>query len=304
MLVIAILGPTCSGKTALSIRLAEKLNCPIISADSRQIYKYMDIGTDKVDENIRQKIPHYMIDIIEPDEEFTLVDYLNSVRSILKSLEGTVNCCLLVGGTNLYIKGLLEGYVVPPTDHRLRRALWEELKLYGKDVLSEELRRADPEAYMIWRKTGDLRRLIRYLEVCRLTGKISRFWKLRATPVNSVKIGLFKPREVLYNDINARVDRQISQGLIEEVSWLVSRYGYDKRAFQTFGYQEIIDFFKGKVKLQRAIELIKRNTRNYAKRQLTWLKNERGIYWLDAGRKTVAELAEEALKLIEGTSKL
>ncbi len=281
MILIVLLGTTSSGKTGLSLELFKYLKAPIISVDSRQIYKYLDIGTDKVGERIRKEIPHYMIDVLYPNETMTVKDYVERVRGLLKDLSSAYRYAILVGGTNLYLKALLEGYVIPPRDLDVRRALQEELKAYGREQLEAELRERDPKAYEVWKKNRDTRRLIRYLEVCRVRGRISDLWERREpiTDHEVLKYGISKPRKVIYRDIDHRVDLQVSEGLIDEVAWIVSRYGYDIPALKTLGYQEIVSAFQGERSLMKAIEDIKRNTRRYAKRQLTWLRKEEGVKW-------------------------
>ena len=303
--ILVIVGPTCVGKTALSLELAMVTGAQVISADSRQVYKYMDIGTDKVGEEIRKRIPHYMIDIVEPSQDYNVFQYQEDVYQLLKRLPNEVPL-ILVGGTGFYVKAVIEGQVFPPRDLKLRKELEKRLEEDGFQELLRQLEALDEEAAAQVKRERNPRRLIRFLEIAMITGKPLRsFLKLKrseAELLDPIVIGLIKDRSKLYQDINSRVDSQIRRGLIEEVSWLVHRYGFHRKAFQTLGYQGIIEAFLGKVSMMRAIELIKRNTRNYAKRQISWFKRERVLKWylVEEGEKGVKRIAERVLSDLRG----
>ena len=300
--LLVIVGPTCVGKTALSLELARKTGAHIISADSRQVYKYMDIGTDKVSEGVRHQIPHYMIDVVEPPQDFNVYDYQERVYEILESLSRDLPL-IMVGGTGLYIRAVLRGFKLPPRDLEIREQLELELAERGFEALLEELRELDPESALKVAQERNPRRLVRYLEVVRATGRPLRyFWEERraeAEDIEPIMIALYKPREKLYRDIEDRVDDQVRRGLIGEVSWLVWRYGFDLKAFETLGYQEIIKAFKGELSLGKAINLIKRNTKRFAKRQFTWFKREPVEKWFEVTGDFKA-LAKTVLDYLKG----
>lgn len=286
--LIVILGPTASGKSELALNLAQKFNGYIISADSRQIYRGMDIGTAKLTTDQRQVIEHRMIDIVDPNEDFTLAQYQKRVFSILKKRKNKLP--FLVGGTGLYIKAIVDNLDIPKggPDKVLRKKLekkatWELFQeLVKLDV--ETARMIDPH---------NKRRLIRAIEVCRTTGnKFSAQLNKRKPQVLALQIGIKIPRDKLYLKINQRVEEMIKQGLMAEAKNLGEKYGWSTPSLSAIGYKQIGFYFQGKITLKEAIELIKKNSRNYARRQMTWFNKDKRIRWVE-NQKEAKDLIKE-----------
>ena len=283
--VIVIVGPTCSGKTRLGIQLANKLNGEIISADSRQIYKYLNIGTAKPEEQILKKVKHYFIDQLEPDEDFNVSKFEKEALKIIQEIFGESKQPIVVGGTGLYIKALIDGiFDTVDTDEEYRHDLLELKDKFGNDFLYDKLKQADPESAGKM-QPSNWKRIIRALEVYHLTGErigIHQEKYERKIDFNFVQYGLNWERKTLYNNIESRVDKMINAGLVDEVKEIIDK-GFNKNlnSLNTVGYKEIISFIKGEITLERAAELVKRNTRRYAKRQMTWFRKDRRIKWID-----------------------
>ena len=285
--VVVILGPTCVGKSQVSLKLADILNGEIVSFDSRQIYRYMDIGTAKPTKEERERIPHHFIDRISPDERFTAADYGRESKQAIRQIVKRNKQPIVVGGSGLYLRALTEGFFKgPKADERIRRKLMREAQEFGEPHLFRRLTTVDPEA------AGrihphDLVRIVRALEVHEITGKpislLQRQGDYEPFPMPFVRIGLNIEREELYQRIERRVEDMISGGLVEEVEMLKERgFSPKLKALKTVGYQELFAYLEGEVDLETAVENIKLNTRHYAKRQLTWFRHDRGIVWLDA----------------------
>ena len=277
-MLIVVLGPTASGKTKIAIKLAKDFNGEIISADSRQIYRGMNIGTDKISPLETQGIPHYLIDIVNPDEEFTLAQYKELAIKTIREIQERKKLPFLVGGTGLYIQAITDNLEIPtvPPDAKLR----SNLERIDQKKLVEMLKKLDP----VGAKKIDLnnpRRIIRALEVCLKTGqpfssqtrKGKRLFKI-------IEIGLNPPREKLYQKIDQRVDWMIENGLINEVKSLLKKYPPNLPAFSGIGYQEIIQHLQGKITLEESIQQIKFHTHQYARRQITWFKKDQKIKWV------------------------
>ncbi|MGB2769522.1 MAG: tRNA (adenosine(37)-N6)-dimethylallyltransferase MiaA [Candidatus Zixiibacteriota bacterium] len=285
--VLVLLGPTCVGKTQLSLKLADILKGEIVSFDSRQIYRYMDIGTAKPTKEERDRIPHHLIDLISPDERFTAADYGKKARQIIGQIAGRNKQPIAVGGSGLYLRALTQGFFEGPrADERIRRKLEKEAQEFGEPRLFERLREIDPEAAERIHP-NDLVRIVRALEVYELTGKpislLQREGDYEPFPMRFVRIGLNIERRELYQRIDRRVEEMISAGLVDEVKMLKQKgFSPKLKALKTVGYQELFAYLEGEVDLSRAIENIKLNTRHYAKRQLTWFRQEQEIIWLDA----------------------
>ena len=284
--ILTILGLTASGKTKVSLEIADILKGEIVSADSRQIYRFMDIGTAKPGLEERKKIPHHLIDIVNPDEYFSAADYSTKAREAIKNILGRGKEPIVVGGAGLYLRALFKGiFKGPGKDEEVRSKLKERAEKFGIDSLYEKLDKKDPEAA---KKIGphNLVRIIRALEVYELTGKkISELQKEGEYPPEEydfVKIGLELDREQLYQRIDQRVEQMIKAGLVAEVKSLKEK-GYDLRfaPLRTFGYKEIFHYLDGNMSLDEAVQNIKLETRHYAKRQITWFKKEEGIFWID-----------------------
>ncbi|MDK2871902.1 MAG: tRNA dimethylallyltransferase [bacterium] len=280
-IIIVILGPTAVGKTDISISIAEKFECEIISVDSKQIYKLMDIGTAKPPREVRERIPHHLIDIVFPDEIYTVGDFCVDAAKLVESISVRGKVPLMVGGTALYYWLFLRNPIsnLPKADHELR----EELIKLGKKKLYDKLLEVDPiSANRI--HPNDLQRIVRALEVFYLTGKPLSYWLTfeaeKSDKYEVLWLGLNRDRNELYERINRRVDEMISKGLVEEVRGLLDMgYSPDLPALRGHGYREICDYFKGKCSLERAIDEIKKDTRNYAKRQLTWFRKWKDVEW-------------------------
>jgi len=282
--IIVIAGPTAIGKTALAIYIARRMPAEIISADSMQIYRGLDIGTAKPSREERALVPHHMIDIIDPDQAFNAGNFIEMVDPIVNNILKAGKIPVIVGGTGLYIRAFLYGLCsAPGADWKIRERLFKEEKMYGEGYLYKRLQNIDPELAQKIRP-GDLVRIVRALEVYEKTGKpLSYFQKIhvKRASYNIIFIGLIRDRQVLYEMINRRVDRMIDEGLIEETRWLLDTFGEGCVPARRLCYKEIGGYIKGLYSLDKAIYLVKRNTRHYAKRQLTWFRHERGIRWFN-----------------------
>jgi len=284
--VWVLVGPTAVGKSRLALQLAPELGAEIISADSHQIYRYMDIGTVKPTLQERKNVPHHMIDVVDPDEEFTVADFKKMVEELIVSLWKKGKVPFLVGGSGLYIRALIDGlFPGPGKDPVLRAKLKEEAEREGVLSLHRKLQSVDPEA-AIRIHPQDMVRTIRALEVYYLTGRPISYWQEESQkekpPYRVIIAGLNCERKTLYRMINQRVEKMIGSGLVEEVKNLLPRYPEDLPSLQSLGYREIIGYLKGNYSLAEAVALIKRNTRRYAKRQLTWFRKDSQIVWFDA----------------------
>lgn len=297
---IFLTGPTAVGKTEVAILLAKHLDTEIISADSMQIYRWMDLGTAKPSEEQRRIVRHHMIDIVEPTEDFSVGEYLRGAKKIIEDLSKRGKIPLIAGGTGLYIKvltrGLFEG---PKRDKEFRRMMEMEEEKHGKGYLHQKLRDLDPVAASKIH-SSDLRRVIRALEVYQ-SGKrpITDFQKRGTIGYLSdpVKIGLTRERKELYRRIEERVDRMVSDGLEEEVKSLMERGCHDgMTSMQGLGYRHFMRYLMGEYSLEEAVRLLKRDTKRYAKRQFTWFRKEEGIKWVDITGLTDPEAILELLK--------
>ena len=287
--IIIICGPTALGKTSTAINLAGTFNGEIIGADSMQIYRYMDIGTAKPTTDEQSRVAHHMIDLIDPDEHFDARQFAEMANEkIIKLYAGDVTP-FVVGGTGLYIKALVHGlFKTGRADIRARERLQEQARIYGADSLYQKLRRHDPDtAERI--HPNDSYRIIRALEVYELTGKpITAFQRehgFKDHRFRALKIGLHINREVLYDRINHRVDAMIDSGFLDEVKRLLEMgYSDDLKSMQSIGYRHLIDFIKGRCSWDETLRTLKRDTRRYAKRQLTWFKADPEIVWREPGQ--------------------
>ncbi len=283
--VICIVGPTCSGKTSLSIELAERMEIEIISADSRQFYKYLNIGTAKPSNKDLEIIPHHFINSLEPDESYNASRFENEALSIIGSIFERKKIPVVVGGSGLYIKALIDGiFDEVDVDFEYRNELIEKKNRLGIDYLYSELSKVDPES-AVKMLPQNWKRIIRALEVYHLTGNtISVHQKAhkRKIDFNFVQFGLNWERSILYKNIEKRVNDMISLGLLEETKSILNM-GFSKNlnSLNTVGYKEIISFLNGNNSFENAVELIKRNTRRLAKRQLTWFRADNRIIWLN-----------------------
>lgn len=273
--VIAVVGPTASGKTLYSIELAHKIDGEIISADSRLVYRGFDIGTAKPSQKERGKIPHYMIDIVEPEVDYSAGLYVAQAKKLIKEIHSRGKIPIVTGGTGLYINILLMNYDLPKVepDYELRKQLKNTENLY------ELLASLDSETAENIDK-NDRKKLIRAIEIIKTTGKtLSQVRGKNKSEFDVEWIGLNYPREILYDRINQRVDLMIEEGLIEETKKLLEKHGRINNILYTIGYQEITAYLDGLLTLKEAVDKLKQNTRRYAKRQLTWFRKNSDIKW-------------------------
>ncbi|MCL4474794.1 MAG: tRNA (adenosine(37)-N6)-dimethylallyltransferase MiaA [Nitrospirae bacterium] len=280
--VIILLGPTGVGKTGASILLAKALNTEIISADSMQIYRHMDIGTAKPSRKEMAGVKHHMIDIVEPSESFSAGQYIERVIPIIEHLHTQGKIPVIVGGTGLYIRAMTRGlFSGPSADWNLREELLA-MEAAHTGSLYARLKKLDPEAAS--RIMGaDTRRIVRALEVCLKTETgITELQKNLTSPLPYpfILIGLTRERKELYELIEKRVDAMLAKGLVDEVRNLLGM-NPGKTAMQAIGYKEMALFFRGEISFDEAIRIIKKRSKNYAKRQFTWFRQEEGIQWLD-----------------------
>ncbi|HLA04832.1 MAG TPA: tRNA (adenosine(37)-N6)-dimethylallyltransferase MiaA [Syntrophales bacterium] len=280
--VVIIAGPTGVGKTELALRIAEIWKGEIISADSMQVYRYMDIGTAKPSKAERAAIPYHLIDVVNPDEPFNASMYVNLARKAIEAADGN-KTFLVVGGTGLYIKALLGGiFSAPGADEGLREYYRHQLRDFGGEYLYRTLKDKDEKAAGAIMR-NDAVRIIRALEVLELTGKSimeqHQEHRFQDRPYNYLKIGLMMEREQLFERIERRAEGMIIRGFIEEVRWLME-HGYHEglKSMQSLGYRHMARFLRDRGNLEESLYLMKRDTRRYAKRQITWFKADREIY--------------------------
>lgn len=303
--VLVLVGPTAVGKTAISVAVAKQLGAEIISGDSMQVYRGMDIGTAKITPAEMQGVPHHMIDIKDPDEPFTVAEFQERTDRLIREIVDRGRLPMLVGGTGLYIRSVLEPYTFTPMegDPELRQRLAAEEEAHGAGHLHRRLQQVDPKAAAKLHP-NDLRRIIRALEVFTLTG----------TPISATQtaagaepryddlfLALTMDREALYRRIEQRVDQMLAGGWLEEVRRLLERYPPHLPAMQALGYRELVQYYRGLLTLPEATALIKRNTRRFAKRQFTWFRRERRLQWVDVTSAAARESAAEAIaQMAEG----
>ncbi|MBI2638279.1 tRNA (adenosine(37)-N6)-dimethylallyltransferase MiaA [Candidatus Peregrinibacteria bacterium] len=279
--LLVVLGPTASGKTALSIEIAQQFGGEIISADSRQVYRHMNIGTDKISVEARHGVPHHLLDVADPDERFTVADFKAQAEMAIDDILARGKLPILTGGTGLYIRAITENFDIPAENREVRAQLIEELEKIGPDALYEKLKKLDPgSAAKIHPKNP--RYVVRALEICMTTGHPKSDAK-KTPKYQCLQIGLSWPREALFERIHRRIDEQIEHGLIDETKQLLS-LGYSKNlpSMNTLGYKEIVAHLDGMMTLAEATEELKQNTRNFAKRQMTWFKRDQGVIWIKA----------------------
>lgn len=297
MIGIVIGGPTGVGKTSLSIKLAKILDAVIINCDSMQIYKHMDIGTAKITEKEKEGVEHYMFDIVEPIDRYNVGDYYRNVNSLLKKFEKDNRNVILVGGTGLYINSIVRGLSkLPEADLSIRNSL-EKL---STEELYEKLKELDEEAAKEIHPNNRVR-VERAVEVCLLTGnKFSKLNKLniKDNNYNFIQIALERDRKILYDRIDYRVELMIENGLVEEAKDIYEKYNSEKNKIKAIGYKELFDYFDGLISVDEAIEIIKKESRHYAKRQFTWFKGDADYKWFDLGQITEDEIIKKILNFL------
>ena len=284
--VIVICGPTASGKTALSIELAKKINGEIISCDSMQIYKDMDIGTAKPTKEEMQGIKHYLLDFVLPDTRYSVADYKKDAKRAIKEILEKGKTPIIVGGTGLYVDSLIYEieYQDIKFDEEYRKKLEKQVEEQGLKLLYNKAKEIDPEAIAKISK-NDKKRILRILEIYNATGK-NKTYQEKQSRIKEVEYdykiyAINWDREKLYDRINKRVDIMIEQGLIEEVKEIYSKYDKFPTAMQGLGYKEVVEYLQGETTKEEMIEKIKQESRRYAKRQITWFKKNKQTIWLD-----------------------
>lgn len=293
--VVVIVGPTASGKTAISIELAKKINGEIISSDSMQIYKDMDIGTAKVTKEEMQGIKHYLVDCVLPNQRYTVSDFKKAAEDAIEEILSKGKVPIVVGGTGLYVNSLIYGieYQDMKFDEEYRNNLMKKAENPdGLEQLWNEANLIDPEAMKIISK-NDKKRIIRVLEIYKATGKTKTEQEIlsrsKEIKYDYKVFGITMDREKLYERINKRVDIMINQGLEQEVRNLLNKYSNFPTAMQGLGYKEVKEYFDGKLSYEEMIEKIKQESRRYAKRQLTWFRANKDTIWLDSEKNTIKE---------------
>lgn len=283
--LVAIVGPTAVGKTALAVRLADEFPAEVVSADSRQVYRYMDIGTAKPTAAERQRVQQHLLDVVDPDEPFTLAQYQALANVAIADIQARGRLPLLVGGTGLYVHAVLEGLDIPHVEPHplLRQELYAEADAQGCEALHRRLVAVDPAAAERI-DPRNVRRVVRALEVCQQTGRpISTLQRATPPPYRTLRIGLTMPRPLLYQRIDQRVEDMVAAGLVEEVRLLVRRgYGMELPSMSGVGYRQIGLYLRGEVSLDEAIALIKRQTRRFVRQQANWFRrDDPAIAWFE-----------------------
>jgi tRNA dimethylallyltransferase len=291
--VIIIVGPTASGKSKLAIQIASKINACIVNADSRQIYKYCIIGTSSPQAPEIEQVPHYLYNFLEPSQQFSAAEYSSLASKVIKNIYSLNKIPMLVGGAGLYIKALLEGlFPAPGQNKNFRNALKNISNIMGTHFLFKQLQTIDPESSQTI-LPNDQFRIIRALEIYYLTGKTkSELIKQqnRNSTLSPLKIGIMPPKSTLYHNIEKRTYNMLQNGLIEEVKFLINSFPLSSPAFSSIGYKEVIHFLQGKTTLDEAVNSIIKNTKLYAKRQITWFKKDKNIFWLNPDEINIDEL--------------
>ena len=307
--ILAVVGSTASGKTALSIALAKKLRGEIISCDSMQIYRRMDVGTAKPTPEEMAGIPHHLLDFIEPDTPFSCAEYVSMAKKVAEEIHARGHLPILCGGTGLYLDSFLRGggFEETVTDPALRESLFAFAAEHGNHALHERLRAVDPESADAIHE-NNVKRVVRALEIFESTGvtktEMDRRSRTLETPYDACVIGLrYQNREILYRRIDKRVDLMLEAGLLEETKRLMEEGVFERNstAAQAIGYKELLGYLRKEQSLDEAVEDLKRATRRYAKRQITWFGAKDYVHWVDADRdgsmRSFEEILEEALSV-------
>jgi tRNA dimethylallyltransferase len=300
-LLLVLLGPTASGKTALSLHLAERFHGEIVSCDSVAVYREFEIGTAKPALQDRNRIPHHLIDVADPTEQFTAGDYSRLARAAIGGIHARGHMPVVVGGTGLYLRALLEGlFAGPARSEELRERLRQRQATRGTEHLHRLLQKLDPPAAAIIH-SNDVPKLIRAIEVC-LSARQSMtvMWQAGRDPLRgfrTLRIGLNPTREALYKRVNLRAQAMFKQGLVEETRMLKDRYGEAARPLASLGYKQVQQFLCGELSLEQAIAAAQQGHRNYAKRQMTWFRREPDVEWIN-GFGDDAKVQKQAEELV------
>ena len=301
--IVAIIGPTAVGKTEASLALARNLNAEIISVDSRQVYRYLNVGTDKISASIRAEIPHHLIDVVAPDEIFSAADFVTHAQIAIEKIRSSGRVPLLVGGTAFYYKALEGGFLTEslPKSEALRASLEQEIKDKGLRALHRRLEEIDPvSAQRV--HPNDPVRTMRALEIYELTGRTATDWYKEGTKSPSRYqihyIGLNLPREELYVRIVQRVKEQFASGYYDEVRWLLEKgYSPELPAMQGFGYRELVRYHLGEMTFEEALEGDIRATKIYARRQITWFKHFLPVTWYDLSKLSLCDIIPQMTEI-------
>ncbi len=303
--LLVLVGPTAVGKTAISVQVAKRLGAEIISGDSMQVYRGMDVGTAKITAGEMDGVPHHLIDVKAPDEEFSVAEFQQRVDELIRQILSRGRLPMLVGGTGLYVRAVTQAYTFTELepDLALREWLRQEEERYGPGHLHRRLMQVDPVSAARLHPNDTLR-LVRALEVYELTGLPISATQTAAESerrYDDLMIGLTADRDLLYQRIDQRVEAMLSAGWLQEVRRLLERYDPQERAMEALGYKELVLYLRGLLTWAEAAALIKRNTRRFAKRQITWFKRETGLHWLDLTHAGAREQAvHEILRMVEG----
>ena len=295
--IILIAGPTGVGKTAASVSVAKKIGGEIISADSMQIYRKMDIGTAKIMPDEMKGIPHHLIDVVEPDEDFSVKDFDDMSKTAIKEISGRSNIPVIAGGTGLYINAIVYDmdYNKVTTDSEFRNELWKYYEEKGTDELYNILLKHDPETKI---EKQNIKRVIRAIEIIKNNGEFRQFSNMKKNSMYDIRMYvLYRERSKLYEIINSRVDHMVKSGLVDEVRSLLND-GLDKscQSMKAIGYRQIISYLEGEYDLNTAIELIKRDSRRYAKRQLTWFRRYEDAVWINVDSMNTEQISDFIIK--------
>ena len=295
--IILIAGPTGVGKTAASVSVAKKVGGEIISADSMQIYRKMDIGTAKIMPDEMKEIPHHLIDIVEPDEDFSVKDFDDMSKTAIKEISGRSNIPVIAGGTGLYINAIVYDmdYNKVTTDSEFRNELWKYYEEKGTEELYNILLKHDPETKI---EKQNIKRVIRAIEIIKNNGEFRQFSNMKKNSMYDIRMYvLYRERSKLYEIINSRVDHMVKSGLVDEVRSLLND-GLDKscQSMKAIGYRQIISYLEGEYDLNTAIELIKRDSRRYAKRQLTWFRRYEDAVWINVDSMNTEQISDFIIK--------
>ncbi len=295
--IILIAGPTGVGKTAASVSVAKKIGGEIISADSMQIYRKMDIGTAKIMPDEMKGIPHHLIDIVEPYDEFSVKDFDDMSKTAIKEISGRSNIPVIAGGTGLYINAIVYDmdYNKVTTDSEFRNELWKYYEEKGTEELYNILLKHDPETKI---EKQNIKRVIRAIEIIKNNGEFRQFSNMKKNSMYDIRMYvLYRERSKLYEIINSRVDHMVKSGLVDEVRSLLND-GLDKscQSMKAIGYRQIISYLEGEYDLNTAIELIKRDSRRYAKRQLTWFRRYEDAVWINVDSMNTEQISDFIIK--------
>lgn len=300
-LLVVVLGPTASGKTALSLALAQQFQGEIVSCDSVAVYREFEIGTAKPTREERARVPHHLIDVVSPSELFTAGDYSRLARQELDAIHSRNHLPIVVGGTGLYLRAVLEGlFAGPPRSEELRLRLRERVHEKGPEHLHRLLHRLDPAAAAAIHP-NDVSKIVRAVEICVSSrARMTDLWRKGRDPLAGfrfLRVGLNPERDALYQRINMRARRMFEQGLIEETRDLIARYGAAARPLESLGYKQAAQYLRGELGLDEAVAMAQQAHRNYAKRQMTWFRREPDVRWF-AGFGDNSGLQQEILELI------